>query len=105
MVVGGGIAGLAAARELTLRAPDVHVTLLEGSDRTGGKLRVSEIAGVAVDEGAESVLARVPEGVDLISSLGLEAVHPATTSAGVWSRGAVRPLPSGTVMGVPLTPA
>ncbi len=101
VVIGGGIAGLAAARALTLRAPGVRVTLLEGSDRTGGKLRVSEIAGVQVDEGAESILVRVPEGVDLIRALGLEIVHPATTSAGLWSRGSVRPLPSGTVMGVP----
>ena len=101
VVIGGGIAGLAAARALTLRAPGVRVTLLEGADRTGGKLRVSEIAGVQVDEGAESILVRVPEGVDLIQALGLEIVHPATTSAGLWSRGSVRPLPSGTVMGVP----
>ena len=61
VVVGGGVAGLAAAQALGVRAPGVRVTVLEASDRTGGKLRGSDIAGVRVDEGAESLLARVPE--------------------------------------------
>ena len=103
MVVGGGIAGLAAAHALSRRAPGVRVTLLEATDRTGGKLNVSEVAGVQVDEGAESLLVRAPEGVGLLADLGLggEVIHPATTRAALWSRGAMRPLPSGTVMGVP----
>jgi oxygen-dependent protoporphyrinogen oxidase len=79
------------------------VTVVEASDRTGGKLRGSDVAGVRVDEGAESLLVRVPEGVDLLAEVGLgeEIVHPATTKAALWSRGALRPLPAGTVMGVP----
>jgi protoporphyrinogen/coproporphyrinogen III oxidase len=103
VVVGGGIAGLAAAHALGARAPGVQVTLIDSSDRTGGKLRGSDIAGVRVDEGAESLLVRVPEGVDLIESVGLggEVIHPATSRAALWSRGSLRPLPSGTVMGVP----
>ena len=37
------------------------------------------------------------------SSLGLgdDVVHPATSRAAVWSRGALHPMPTGTVMGVP----
>jgi protoporphyrinogen/coproporphyrinogen III oxidase len=103
VVVGGGIAGLAAAHAIGRRAPGVQVTVIEGSDRTGGKLRGSDLAGVRVDEGAESLLVRVPEGVALLREVGLggEIVHPATTSAALWSRGELRPLPSGTVMGVP----
>ncbi len=58
VVVGGGIAGLAAAR--VLARDGVRVTVLEGSPRIGGKLRVSEIAGVPVDEGAESMPASRP---------------------------------------------
>ncbi|MDX6244904.1 MAG: protoporphyrinogen/coproporphyrinogen oxidase [Frankiales bacterium] len=103
VVVGAGIAGLAAAHALSRRAPGLRVTLIEASDRTGGKLRGSDVAGVRVDEGAESVLVRVPEGVDLLREAGLgdEIVHPATTRAALWSRGSLLPLPSGTVMGVP----
>src|SRR3979409_1863509 len=79
-VIGAGIAGLAAARFLVRGG--VRVTVLEGSPQIGGKLRVSEIAGVAVDEGAESMLARRPEGLDLIRGVGLgdELVYPGTTS-------------------------
>lgn len=103
-VVGAGISGLAAAWFLrSLAADRVRVTVLEGSSRIGGKLRVSEVAGVPVDEGADSLLVRRPEGRDLVGSVGLagELVEPGTTSASLWTRGALRPLPAGAVMGVP----
>ncbi|MBW8482368.1 protoporphyrinogen oxidase [Actinomadura parmotrematis] len=101
VVVGGGIAGLTAARALARRG--VRVTVLEGSPRIGGKLQVSEIAGLPVDEGAESMLARRPEALDLVRDLGHgdALVNPGTTSSAILSRGALHPLPSGQVMGVP----
>ena len=68
-IIGGGISGLAAA--FFLRDHGVAVTVLEGSPRLGGKLAVSEVGGVAVDEGAEALLARRPEGTDLIGAVGL----------------------------------
>jgi protoporphyrinogen/coproporphyrinogen III oxidase len=101
VVVGGGIAGLSAA--YFLREPGVPVTVLEGSPRLGGKLAVSEVAGVAADEGAEALLARRPEGTGLIRDLGLagDLADPGTTAARIWSRGAMHPLPRRQVMGVP----
>lgn len=101
VVVGGGIAGLAAAWFLRRDCPGLRVTVLEASGQVGGKLRVSELAGVPVDEGAESLLLRRPEAVDLARAAGVDLQDAATTSAGVWTRGAIRPLPSGTVMGIP----
>ncbi|HEY4315025.1 MAG TPA: protoporphyrinogen oxidase [Actinomycetes bacterium] len=103
VVVGAGIAGLAAAAALRVAGPGVRVTVLEASSRVGGKLRVSELAGVPVDEGAESLLLRRPEAVDLARAAGLgdDLEDAATTSAGVWSRGRLRRLPAATVMGVP----
>lgn len=107
VVVGAGVAGLAAAHFLTRRrggAPGgVRVTVLEGSARIGGKLLVSEVAGIPVDAGAEALLARRPEGLGLVRDLGRadELVYPGTTSAAIWSYGALRPLPGGHVMGVP----
>jgi protoporphyrinogen/coproporphyrinogen III oxidase len=100
-VIGGGISGLAAA--YLLRTAGLAVTVLEGSPRLGGKLAVSEVAGVPVDAGAEALLARRPEGTDLIADLGLdgELEVPGTTSAGIWTRGQVRPLPRRHFMGVP----
>ena len=47
VVIGGGIAGLAAA--FYLRDEPVRVTVLEGSPRLGGKLSASEVAGVSMD--------------------------------------------------------
>ena len=99
-VVGGGIAGLAAAYFLRDAA---SVTVFEGSPRLGGKLAVSEVAGIAADEGAEALLARRPEGTDLIRAVGLadQLVMPGTTSARIWTRGALRELPERQLMGVP----
>jgi protoporphyrinogen oxidase len=105
VVVGGGIAGLAAAHRLALAGVDV--TVVEGAAVVGGKLRISEVAGIAVDSGAEMFLRRVPEALDLVTSLGRaeEIVSPTTTSASIWARGSLRPMPTGTVMGVPSDPA
>ena len=101
VIVGGGISGLAAA--FFLRDRGLAVTVLEGSPRLGGKLAVSEIAGIEVDEGAEALLARRPEGTDLIGAVGLagELVSPGTTAAAIWTRGGLRPLPRRQLMGVP----
>ena len=101
LVIGGGVTGLAAARA-GLDA-GLSVTLLEASPGYGGKLALGHVAGSTVDLGAESILARRPEGVAMAKAVGLadDVVHPATTAAGVWSRGELHPLPSGQLMGVP----
>ena len=100
-IVGGGIAGLAAA--YFLRDAPVTVTVYEGSARLGGKLAVSDVAGIPADEGAEALLARRPEGTDLIRAVGLadQLVSPGTTSARIWTRGVLRELPGRQLMGVP----
>jgi protoporphyrinogen/coproporphyrinogen III oxidase len=116
VIVGGGISGLAAAFFLrdatvgggtvgggTVGGTAVRVTVLEGSPRLGGKLSASQVAGVSMDEGAEALLARRPEGIDLITAAGLgEGLVPAgTTSSAIWTRGAMRALPRRQFMGVP----
>lgn len=105
VVVGGGIGGLAAALGLLRRAADVDVTVLEGSPAVGGKLLRGEVAGRTVDLGAESMLNRRPEAVDLAREVGLESaiVYPAEVSAAIWTRGRLARLPAG-LMGVPADP-
>ncbi len=102
VVVGAGISGLAAAYRLVTAHPWLRVTVLEGSPVLGGKLALGELAGVAVDTGAESLLARRPEAVDLARAVGLgdDICHPAVGDAAVWSRGRLRPLPP-SLLGVP----
>jgi oxygen-dependent protoporphyrinogen oxidase len=105
VVIGAGIAGLAAAHRLLQRG--ARVTVLEASGRVGGKLLPGEIAGARVDLGAESMLARRPEAVALAREVGLDdrLQPPASASASIWTRGALRPMPKGHVMGVPGTAA
>ena len=102
-VVGGGIAGLTAAR--LLREQGLDVVLMESTDRLGGKLRLETVGDLTLDVGAEAILARRPEGLELAESVGLsgDVVHAATTQASVLVGGALHPLPR-TVMGIPTGP-
>lgn len=106
LVVGGGISGLAAAWELVQHVDGRQVTVVDASDRPGGKLRSMSVGGVRIDAGAESVLARRPEVVDLIKEVGLGAdlVHPTPARASIWSRGDLHPIPRRTLLGVPADP-
>jgi protoporphyrinogen/coproporphyrinogen III oxidase len=100
VVIGAGVSGLEAARQLLRRGHTV--TVLEASDRVGGKLRSHVVDGITLDAGAESLLTRRPEALDLVAAAGREAdlVHPAPTGAGVWLD-ALRPLPRTQLLGIP----
>ncbi|USX48065.1 protoporphyrinogen oxidase [Lentzea sp. HUAS12] len=103
-VVGGGVSGLAAAHRLRmLLGPDARITVVEQSDRLGGKLRTTELAGVRFDVGAEAFLHRKPEAQELINEVGLQdhVVHPTGAKASVHAAGRTHQLPAHTFMGVP----
>ncbi|MGA3525340.1 protoporphyrinogen oxidase [Melissospora conviva] len=108
-VVGGGISGLAAAVRLRDLTPaDTEITIFEQSGMLGGKLRTGELAGSPVEFGAESFLMRDPAGADsaavaLARRLGLgdALVHPTVGQAALVVDGALRPVPGGTLVGVP----
>ncbi|MFG1899825.1 protoporphyrinogen oxidase [Micromonospora carbonacea] len=108
-IVGGGITGLAAAVRLADRAPaGTEVTVYEQSGVLGGKLRTGELAGGPVEFGAESFLMRDPAGgesaaVTLVRRLGLagDIVHPSVGQAALAVDGGLRPIPGGTLVGVP----
>lgn len=94
------MSGLAAAYELVVGGAEVIV--LEGSDRLGGKLKLGSVGDLTLDLGAESMLARRPEALDLVHAVGLDErlVNPRTISASIWTHGALRAMPP-TVMGIP----
>ncbi|MGI8809349.1 MAG: protoporphyrinogen oxidase [Acidimicrobiales bacterium] len=100
-VVGGGITGLATAR--LLHRSGLHVTVVEAGEELGGKIQTRELAGVPVEAGPDTFLARVPWAVDLCRDLGLgdELVAPATGKAWLWIGDRLRPLPARHVLGVP----
>ena len=110
-VVGGGITGLATAWYVggggseQAHAQPPEVTLLEAGARLGGKIRTEDLAGVPVEAGPDTFLGRVPSARELCRQLGMddELVAPATSKAFVWRAGRLRPLPEGTVLGVPVT--
>lgn len=99
-VVGGGVTGLAAARRLLLAG--VSVTVLEQGPRWGGKLDRTVVDDLALDTGAESVLARRPEAVALIDALGLagERVHPTAAKPQLLVGGRLHAMPP-SLQGVP----
>jgi protoporphyrinogen/coproporphyrinogen III oxidase len=71
VVVGGGIAGLAAARRLEALAPDAEIVLLEQNAELGGKIRTEHVDGFVVEAAPDSFLSRKPRGVALCEELGL----------------------------------
>ena len=104
MVIGAGIAGLSAALAVSRGAPPgTRVVLVDGASKVGGKLRVSPVGGLPVDEGGESFIARQKEGLELVQAVGLARalVHPVTTEAAVAIDGVRHRLPARTVLGVP----
>jgi len=60
VVVGAGLAGLAAARHLTRH--DVEVTVLEASDGVGGRVRTDLVDGFRFDRGFQLYNPAYPEG-------------------------------------------
>lgn len=108
LVIGGGIAGLSAALRLAdSNEPGLRVTVVEQSNRLGGKIRTGEVAGVPIETGAETFIARRAEDTGLIERAGLSdrLIHPAQVPAALALGGRLHNLPRGTVMGVPADPS
>jgi len=123
VVVGGGVSGLATAYHLTRERSEgadgedgarrggaprgggapVQVVVLEGAPQLGGRIATRTVAGTRVDAGPDAVLVRSPAVAGLLTELGLDPLlrAPAGGGAYLWSRGRLRPLPPGSVFGVP----
>ena len=102
IVVGAGIAGLVAARQLVLGGRDVVV--LEASERAGGQVARHTVGGLQLDAGAESFATRGGTVADLAARLGLgdEIVRPAELPAWLYrADGTAMPLPATSLLGIP----
>lgn len=112
VVIGGGVAGLAAAHALQQRAEaagaGLHVTVLEREPHWGGKIRTERRDGFVIEGGPDTFVATKPWGVALCRALGLEArLQPSNADRRrvyVLRRGRLLPLPDGLAMMVPARP-
>jgi oxygen-dependent protoporphyrinogen oxidase len=68
-IVGGGIAGLAAAYELSQRR--VPFVVLERAPRAGGVIFSEEVDGFTIDGGPDALLIQNPEAIALCRENGL----------------------------------
>ncbi|MGU3433323.1 protoporphyrinogen oxidase [Actinomycetes bacterium M1A6_2h] len=103
-VVGAGITGLVAAYRLRLAlGPDAEIVVADGGSRVGGKLHSARFLSGTVDVGAEAFVSRRPEVPALLAELGLadQLVRPSGARPLIRSGGALHPLPTGTLMGIP----
>ena len=102
-VVGGGIAGLAAAYELHRRG--ARFLLLEAGSRWGGVIRTEAEAGFLLEGGPDALLAQKPEAARLCRELGLDGrivpTNPAQRTVYVLRGGTLHRLPDGMILGVP----
>ncbi|AYF97901.1 protoporphyrinogen/coproporphyrinogen oxidase [Protaetiibacter intestinalis] len=105
VVVGGGVAGLVAARELARAGREV--TVLEAGERLGGQLARHSVAGIELDAGAEAYATRGDDIPRLLRELHLDTdiVTPAPAPAWLHRRdGSAVPLPATSLFGIPGVP-
>jgi oxygen-dependent protoporphyrinogen oxidase len=103
VVVGGGIAGLAAAhRAVELareRGTALDLTLLEARDRVGGTIETERVDGFLVEAGPDSFLSEKPWALALCRRLGVEDRLVRTDDrfrkTFVWFGGRLHALPDG----------
>ena len=102
-IVGGGIAGLAAAYELHLRGLTFRV--FEASPRLGGVVLTERFDGWIVEAGPDSILVQKPAAVALCRELGigdrLVSTLPPRT-AYVMRDGRLHPIVEGSFLGFPV---
>ena len=96
VVVGAGIAGLAAAWELT-RTGGVDVTLLESERRAGGVIVTEHVEGFVVEGGPDGFLAGEPELPELANELGIgdHLVGQGARGTALWTGKALEPIEEG----------
>ncbi|MDQ6596486.1 protoporphyrinogen oxidase [Bacillus salipaludis] len=106
-IIGGGIAGLAAAFYLqkTIRENQmpIEVMLIEASHRLGGKMQTVMRDGFTIERGPDSFLARKTSIIRLAKEVGMDhqLVPNSTGKSYVMVNEELHSMPGGSIMGIP----
>jgi oxygen-dependent protoporphyrinogen oxidase len=105
VIIGGGIAGLAAAFYLQEYGAGDY-TLIECSPEWGGKITSAAQDGFLIEGGPDSFIAQKPAALDLCNRLGLQdqlvGSNPGKSAATyVWSGNQLHPMPEGMMLMAP----
>jgi len=101
-IIGGGIAGLSTAYELSRR--NVSFVLLEERPRAGGVIYSEQVDGFTIDGGPDSLIVQKRDGIALCEEVGLGARLVPTKPprlAYIQRGGVLHALPAASVMGIP----
>jgi oxygen-dependent protoporphyrinogen oxidase len=108
IIIGGGIAGLAAAyciqKEISEGA-SLECVLLEGGDRFGGKIATERSDGFVIERGPDSFISQKPAAIQLCQQLGigdhLVSTNPGTPNTYVYTGGKLVTMPDGLSLMIP----
>jgi len=109
IIIGGGIAGLSAAYYATKKISNAQITLMESTDRWGGKITTDRVTfddgQFIIEGGPDTFLATKPYATALCKELGLgERLHgtnPNKKNTYVLHHNKLEPLPDGLAMMIP----
>lgn len=107
IILGGGITGLAAAFYVQKYGKEtgkpVTFTVIEASNRLGGKIDTIKEDGFVLERGPDSYLARKTIMTELVKDVGLDddLVSNETGQAYILHNMRLHPIPEGAVMGIP----
>ena len=71
-IIGAGISGLAAARRLRAKAPEVEFEIWEKSSRVGGVIGTRNVDGFLCELSVDNFITTVPWGLELCKELGFQ---------------------------------
>lgn len=109
VIIGGGIAGLAAAHHIEKKSQEdsqsISVTVLEAADYWGGKIKTTVEDGFVIEGGPDAYLVTKPWMRALCKELGLEAgLHGTSqeyTETFILHKGQLTSIPTGLTMTIP----
>lgn len=108
VIIGGGIAGLAAAYRIQKEISEgasLDCVLLEGGDRFGGKIATERTNGFVIERGPDSFISQKPAAIQLCQQLGigdhLVSTNPETPNTYVYTGGKLVTMPDGLSLMIP----